>query len=242
MDRTRLFIVHLFFAILFMASHSLAQTKTSVTKLIDVDLGVGDTEGTLSFMFSYDKILGKRNKVVIGTGARFTSYLGRNQYYVTAPAKLTSGSTGPGVLFKENINANMDTFLIKSAQVNSLNLLITIGYNLSEKLMFRFNIDAIGFSFGKSTKGNYINGFQGAMEQGSPTSFNLLLISDNDLGSLNSNLFARYLINDSWGIKAGVQFLFTEYTSDSKVQQLPEANDRFRNKSLMFSAGVSYKL
>jgi hypothetical protein len=102
----------------------------------------------------------------LGFGARFTSYLGKNQYYTTAPAKLTSGSTGPGVLFKKNIEANLDTFLIKTSQVNSFNLVLTVGYNLSERLMLRFNIDAIGFSFGRNVNGNYINGAQGAIESG----------------------------------------------------------------------------
>jgi hypothetical protein len=126
--------------------------------------------------------------------------------------------------------------------VNAVSIFVTLGYNLSERLSFRFNIDAIGFSFGKSTTGNYINGVRGSRQSGSPTLFNLLLISDNDKGSLNSEFFARYLLNEKWGIKGGVQFLFTEYTTDSEIQQYPEPNDRFRNKSLMFSAGVSYKL
>ncbi|MFZ6012893.1 MAG: hypothetical protein ACOYXT_21285 [Bacteroidota bacterium] len=242
MDRIKFFFALLFLGIFFIPTYSIAQTDMSVTKLVDLDLAAGDSEGSLTLALNYDRGLGKQHKIVIGAGARFTSYLGKNQYYVTAPARLTSGSTGPGVLFKENIEANMDSFLIQSAQVNSLNLLVTIGYNVSEKLMLRFNIDVVGFSFGKGITGNYINGSQGAMEQGSPTSFNLLLISDNDKGTLNSELFARYLLNDKWGLKAGLQFLFTEYTTDSEVQQIPEANDRFRNKSLMFSAGVSYKL
>lgn len=218
------------------------QTLPETSKFTDLNLGVGDTEGSLAFSFNYDKGLGKNRKVVLGFGARFTSYLGKNQYYITAPAKLTSGSTGPGVLFKENIEANMDTFLVKNAQVNSLNLLLTIGYNFSDRFMVRFNIDAIGFSFGKSTTGNYINGLQGSIESSQPTSFNLLLISDNDKGSLNSEFFVRYLLNEKWGIKGGMQFLFTEYTTDTEVQQFPQPNDRFRNKSLMFMAGVSYKL
>lgn len=221
---------------------SQAQGTTSVHKFTDLDFGAGNTEGTLVVSLNIDKGLGQKRKIIIGFGGRFNAYLGKNQYFVTAPAKLTSGSTGPGVIFKENIEANMDTFLVKSAQLNSLNLFLTLGYNLSERLMVRFNIDLIGFSFGKSVTGNYINGTQGKMEGASPTSFNLLLISDNDRGSLNSQFFARYLLNEKWGIKGGIQFLFSEYTTDTEVQQFPEPNDRFRNKSLLFSAGVSFKL
>jgi hypothetical protein len=223
-------------------SYIQAQELPSAVKLIDVDGAIGNTEGTLAVSFNFDKNLGKKQRIVVGVGARFTSYLGKNQYYITAPAELTSGDTGPGVIFKENIDANIDTFLIKTAQVNSFNLLVTLGYNVSTKLLLRFNIDVIGFSFGKSANGNYINGSQGAMESSDPAPFNLLLVSDNDKGSLNSEFFARYLLNDKWGVKGGVQFHFTEYTTDTEVQQQPAPNDRFRNKSLMFMAGVSFKL
>ena len=219
-----------------------AQTNPSRLMFADLNIGVGDSEGTVALSFNYDKGLGRKKKIVIGFGARFTGYLGKNQYYETAPAKLTSGTTGLGVIFKENIVTNIDTFLLKNAQVNSINLLITLGYNLSQKLMLRVNIDAVGFSFGQNTSGNYINGVQGSRESASTTPFNLLLTSDNDKGSLNSEFFARYLLNDKWAIKGGAQFHFTEYTTDTYVQQFPEPNDRFRNKSLLFTAGVSYKL
>jgi hypothetical protein len=226
---------------LLMGLHVEAQIPSSY-KVLDLEGAVGSSEGTFAVSFNYDKNLGKKHRIVVGAGIRFTSYLGKNQYYITAPAELTSGSSGPGVIFKENIEANIDTFLISTAQVNSLNLLLTLGYNISSKLSLRFNIDLIGFSFGKSVKGNYINGSQGSMESADPTDFNLLLVSDNDKGSLNSEFFGRYDLNDRWGLKAGMQFHFTEYTTHSKVQQLPEPNDRFRNKSLMFMAGVSFKL
>jgi hypothetical protein len=219
-----------------------AQTEAGNYKFIDANLAIGDSEGSLAVSMNYDMAVGKRKKIIIGLAGRLTSYFGKNQYYLTAPAKLTSGSTGPTVLFKENIESNMDSFLIKSSQVNCFNLALTLGYNLSKRIFLRFNIDAIGFSFGKSVTGNYINGNEGSMESATPTAFNLLLISDNDKGSLNSEFFARYLVNDKWAIKGGLQFHFTEFTTDSEVQQFPEPNDRFRNKSLMFSAGVSYKL
>lgn len=221
---------------------ALGQELPSTLKSVDLGIGIGNSEGSIITSFNYDKGLGKKKKFVVGFGGRYTGYLGKNQYYETAPAELTSGSTGPGVLFKENITENMDSFLIATAQVNALNVMVTLGYNVNERLMFRFNIDVIGFSFGKSVTGNYINGTQGLMESGSPTSFNILLISDNDKGSLNSEFFARYFLTDTWGIKGGVQFLFTEYTADSNIQQFPEANDRFRNKSLLFNIGVTYKL
>jgi len=203
---------------------------------------VGNSQGSLSALVQHDWELWKKKKFAVGVGARFTSYFGANQYYTTAPAELTSGSTGPFVIFKEDIEENIDSLLIQSPQVNSFNLLINLRYKFNEKLMIGFNIDAIGFSFGAGKNGNYINGSQGSMENAKPTSFNILLISDNDRGSLNSELYGKYYWNENWGVKLAAQFLFTEYTTDTEVQQFPEPNDRFRNKSLLIAAGVTYKI
>lgn len=213
-----------------------------ISTFADATLGGAKYQGTLAISYVHLWRVGEKQKLAIGVGGRFTSYLGANQYYVTAPAKLTSGSTSPFIIFQDNITANIDTFLIQSPQVNCLNLSININYQFSKKIDAGFNIDALGFSFGGNRQGNYINGPTGKMSGAAPTSFNLLLVSDNDRGSLNSEFFVRYFLNDRWALKAGAQFLFTEYTTSTKVQQFPEENDRFRNKSLLFCLGVTRKI
>lgn len=208
----------------------------------DAMVAFGNYQGSLSLAYGYDWRLGKKKKFGLGVGARLTTYIGQNQYYETAPAELTSGSTGPLVIFENTITANVDTLLISSPQVTMFNILINLSYPLGKRFMVGFNIDAIGFSFGGRQQGNYINGSLGSITTATPTSFNLLLISDNDLGSLNSELYLKYQWADRWSIKGGAQFLFTEYTTATPVQQQPEPNDRFRNKSLMIALGVSYRI
>ena len=219
-----------------------AFAQTDRNHYADATLAIGNYQGSVSVSALHNWYPGANRKVGIGLGARFTSYIGQNQYYTTAPAKLTSGSTGPQVIFQDDIKGNIDTLLVKSPQVNSLNLYINIDYAFSRKVIAGFNIDAIGFSFGSGRQANYINGSSGKITDASPTPFNILLVSDNDRGSLNSEFYVRYFLNDRWGIKGGVQFLFTEYTPTSKVQTQPEENDRFRRKSLMFSLGITFKL
>jgi hypothetical protein len=208
----------------------------------DATFGGAKYQGTLALSYVHLWHLGEKQKFGIGIGTRFTSYLGANQYYMTAPAQLTSGSTSPFIIFQDNITANIDTFLVKSPQVNSLNLSINFNYRITKKIEAGFNIDVIGFSFGGSRQGNYINGPTGKMAGAAPTPFNILLVSDNDRGSLNSEFFARYFLNDQWAVKIGAQFLFTEYTTSTKVQQFPSENDRFRNKSLLFCLGITRKI
>lgn len=194
--------------------------------------------GALSWVHFHSVTTKKR--FMIGYGVRFNSQVGKNLNYVTAPAILTSKQTGPQVLFSEIFYENIDTFYVSNTQVNFLNLSINLQYTIKEKFDIGFNIDAIGFSFGGKTTGKYI-GYQspdnGTIKTASPTSFNLLLVSDNDIGSLNSELYIRYWLNPKWAIRAGASFAFTEYTTENKLRL---ENDRFRNKSLMGMIGVTY--
>jgi hypothetical protein len=218
------------------------ETYDRAVDFAEASLAVGTSRASLSLSYVHNRRFGKSDQIAVGIGGRFTSFVGRNLYYITAPAILTSGSTSPLIFFKENIVENIDSLLIRSPQINSGNLLINIEYAVSNKITAGFNIDAIGFSFGRKTTGKYINGSEEKMSNASPTSFNILLISDNDRGSLNSEFYARYKVRQGIALKAGAQFLFTEYTTETEVQQEPQKNDRFRNKSLLFSAGVSFTL
>ncbi|MFN5133777.1 MAG: hypothetical protein ACK5DG_00570 [Chitinophagaceae bacterium] len=228
--------------LMLISAAAFSQTKTNKVQLLDLSGSIGSSQGSVSASYIHNWHLGKKQKFSIGAGARFTSYLGSNQYFVTAPAKITSGSTGPGILFKENINANLDSLLMASPSMNALNLSINLGYKITSKLIVGFNIDAIGFSFGGEKQAKYVNGTTVTNTTAKPTGFNALLISDNDLGTLNSELFATYSFNKKWSAKLGYQLLFTEYTTATNVQQVPEPNDRFRNKVSALLIGIRYQL
>lgn len=228
--------------LLLISSSVFSQTKSNKVQLLDVTGSIGSGQGTGSVSYIHNWQLGKKQKFSIGAGARFTSYFGSNQYFVTAPAKITSGSSGPGVLFQENIQANLDSLLVASPSMNAFNLSINLGYSITPKLTAGFNIDAVGFSFGGEKAAKYVNGTTVVNTTAKPTGFNALLISDNDLGTLNSELFITYAFNKKWHVKLGYQFLFTEYTTATNVQQLPEPNDRFRNKVSALAVGVRYRL
>jgi hypothetical protein len=207
------------------------------------DLAIGANVGQYSGAISWVHLhgIGKRNKFKIGYGLRFTTYTGNKLNYITAPAKLTSGKTGPSVLFSEINAANYDTLYVAKAQHNSLNASINLQYSLSKNVEIGFNIDALGVSFGAQQTGKFISTARPAniseSQTAKPTTFNALLISDNDLGMLNSELYAKYWLTSKLAIKGGLGFLFTEYTTTNK---LVLNNDRWRNKSLMPMIGISY--
>ena len=228
--------------ILIIANPLLAQ-KTSQDVSFSTAFGSGQVSTTTQYQYLLK--LGKKHKFSIGTGARLTNNFGNLTYYITAPAKLTSGKTGPAVFFADQINANLDSVYFKKSQVNALNITVNFAYDITPKIKVGFNIDAIGFSFGGSKQGSYFPnaGLLPSTVSAKPTGFNLLLVSDNDLGTLNSEFYGQYAIDKHWGAKLGFQFLFTEYTTSTKVQTTPSGlkNDRFRNKAGQISIGASYQ-
>ncbi len=235
-------VIFFIFCVLFFSTAN-AQSKKTVDKSASFTIAFGSGDFSTALAYQHLWKLGQKQKFGIGAGLRLTNYFGSNKYFTTAPAKLTSGKTGPGVFFSETITANIDSVLFKKAQINALNLSVNFSYNIYKKITLGFNIDAIGFSFGGKQNGSYLgNNGTGAATTGKPTLFNALLISDNDLGTLNSEFFGKYQFNNKWGAKAGFQFLFNEYTTATTVQTTPggQKNDRFRYKSGAISLGVTH--
>lgn len=234
----------LFFCLLFSVDATAQQVKQS-DQSVSFTAAFGSGSFSTAFGYQYLWRLGKSRKFGLGVGARLTNFFGSDLYYTTAPAKLTSGKTGPGVFFADDIPQNIDSVLFQKTQVNALNVSIHLEYPVSKRLDLGFTIDAIGFSFGKEQDGLYFgnNGIGGATSA-KPTGFNALLISDNDRGTLNSEFYLKYEIRKNWGAKLGFQYLFTEYTTATAVQTTPDGqtNDRFRNKSGSISIGVTHTL
>ncbi|MBL7851139.1 MAG: hypothetical protein JNN04_09570 [Cyclobacteriaceae bacterium] len=213
----------------------------------DFMLGIGSGQTNLCTSYQISWKFGQNQRLRLGAGMRFNAFFASDKYFVTAPAKLVKGEAGLGALFKKPIEENMDSVQFSSAQVYSLNFLLHAGYTISDKFFAGFNIDVVGVSFGKTQTGTYLNGNApggptSATVTGAPTGLNLLLVGENDIGSLNSEFFVTYTLNSNWSLKAGIQHVFMEYTTTTQVQQLPEPNDRFRITPTVFCAGVVYRI
>ncbi len=176
------------------------------------------------------------NKFHINPGVRISVFNGNNLEYTTAPAKYTVNDD------------QVDTITQYSVQNNFANLYVRLGYVFTERISLSFDIDVVGISFGGESdyksfgpgKASQANGPVPANQSviSSPTSVNVLLIGDNDLGSLNSTLNLTYNVTQRLGMDLGVGLVFTEYTSEDKIGY--DGNDRFRNKNMMGYLGVSY--
>lgn len=210
---------------------------------IDLTSAFGIKDVSLSFSYEYNFEIGKAKRLELGIGGRITYYNGQDKEYITAPANLTKGKTGPLVLFTSKQEKYLDTILIGKPGLTAINLLVNAGYKISPKVIAGFNLDIIGFSVGKKQTAEYLHNGEKAIVSAKPASFNFLKIDDNALGSLNSELYLVYKWNNRWSIKAFAEYLYLEYKTSTKIQlDGGEMNDRFRDKPISFGAGVSYFL
>ncbi|MBC8151362.1 MAG: hypothetical protein H7Z72_00465 [Bacteroidetes bacterium] len=214
-----------------------------ITQTVDLSLATVGDFTTAAVSVNRLHGLGRARRFRIGYGLRLTSAFGTNANYRTAPANLTSGNVSIVALFSEDIVANIDTVRFPKSQVNSLNVSINLEYGLTRRFDVGINIDAIGFSVGARQTGTFIanspfrSSLSGTQQEARVTPFNLLLISDSDIGSLNSEAYVRYRVSPRVSLRGGINFQFNEYTTNRK---LTFENDRFRSKNALPMLAVSY--
>ena len=225
-----------------------AQGLDKTYKTLDLAVGGGGGGFSPALSFTQSWGLGKSNRFKIGYVVRVTSCFGGKADFRTAPARFTSGESSFSALFADDIIANIDTFSVKSFQTNALNIGIILQYALSNKLEIGVNIDATGKTWGGTVSGDLISKknkrkFQDGSTSSSanPETFNFLLVSDSDIGSLNSEVYVRYWVTNKIGIRAGISHQFVELTTEKKVEINGRLNDTWRLKTTMPIFAVSYK-
>lgn len=236
----------LVFLMVYNVCMSQQKTITHKSQWIDLTATVGSSQGTAALSYVHTWKIGLRKKLEAGLGARFTSMFGEKIDYTTAPAKLSRTNATPFItVFAGQKTVNWDTLAVQRPFVNSLNLSVNFGYNLNSRLSAIFNIDLLGFSFGRKSPAILTsNGTTRTEPNAKPAGFNALLTGDLDYGSLNSEFSLKYKLNNRWAVRGVYQFLFTEYKTNTIRQTAPDGTmvDRFRNKANNFGAGVSYNL
>ena len=169
-------------------------------------------------------------KFKVGLALRLTSFIAKDMQYATAPAILTSGVKGPAAMFRPNILENIDTLNAPKVTTHSVNVAVFLEYSFNENLAAGFDIDLFGVTLGGANSVNLYKPLDGTESvSAKPTRFNLLLVSDNDIGTLNSELYARYRPDaSSFYGKAGVSFYFSELKTEKNLWL---NNDRFCYKT-----------
>ncbi len=227
MRKTGLLLMLLFGAILIHAQISAG-----------INAALGDKKNAAHLWGRYEFSIGKQKAIKIGGGLRFSHFNAYKGLYLTAPLSLTQVNYSPD-------NPNIDTLRISETRHYFTNLYIILGYTFKEKLDLRFSIDLVGISFGSSVNAEHITNNKANISPkhttltAKPTTLNLLLVSDNDIGSLNSEFTAGYWIKEKYLIFGGYSFLFSEYTTDKVIRN---DNQRFRLKAHLVTLGIGYQI
>ena len=166
---------------------------------------------------------GRKQKFLLGLGIRHTSHFSKNKDFITAPARFTSDEK------------NLDT-LVLSGNIHSVNLALDLRYCLSSTFALGFNIDITGLSIGPEQKGK-LKEFTALAE---PTKFTILLVDDNDIGTINSEFYLSCTFIKHLAGKLAFSYLYTEFTTAEKyITEI--VNDRYRNKSMGLAMGLQYR-
>lgn len=227
------------------ASAAKAQQKeTRINQFVDIAGTIGKSQGTAAASYVHNWKIGKRKRWEAGLGLRWTSYFGTKTEFITAPARLARTNTTPFLIFFAGQRKDyQDTLTVQRPLTHSINVSINFGYNFTKKWNAGFNIDLIGYTFGRESSAILTSDASTKIEpMAKPAGFNLLLTGDHDRGSLNSEFFLKYRINPRWAVRAIYQFVFVEYVTENIKQVAPDGteNDRFRNKANTFGLGGSY--
>ncbi len=213
--------------ILTMMFFAFSNSAFSQSKYAEVGVGIGSGSFSPVLGFQKDFAFGKKKRILVGTGIRYTGYFGKDITFTSAPNELAIDL------------AKTDSLLAPTPALHALNIPLNLGYKFNEKLSLGFTIDVVGVSFGPTGSPSFISNGKTTKVSAKPTPLNVLLVGNNDRGSLNSMFYGKYRITEKLGVKLGYQFLFNELTTSTVVQTKPIANDRFRVKSSLIFIGLN---
>lgn len=228
---------------------ALAQSPISTRISSGLDVGAGFRKNQISPSLSYYQLISVTRAKFLSVGwmATFRTFYASDVNYLTAPANLSRGKTGFNALGAPLIARNLDTLTMASASGTSLNLGVRAELHLGF-LDIGASADILGITLGRNRIGQYrssTGSFMGTSRAGAdsvqrfsggnvnqsakPTIANLQLLGDNSIGTLATEVYVRVRVNQRYGIKAGYQWLRTEYTAS--VTNTVDGNNRFKSQS-----------
>lgn len=207
-------------------------------KRIGITGAFGESTTSMTLGFSHLYGFGSSRRFKLGYGVRLSSFFGSDRKFTAAPPDLASQENPQYFQLGNGFFGYEDS---GKSQINAINLGLYTDYSITENILVGFNIDVIGFSFGAKKDGTVYNSSNGIIpidtSSAKPTSFNALLVGNNDIGTLNSEFWIGYKIASNVMVRGAFSYLFTEYTTDNQYQ---DDNDRFRYKAAQGAVGVSY--
>lgn len=186
------------------------------------------------------KAMDLNKKWFLGIGIHATLSMLSQQQYTTAATRVIKNSTNWFAFTFPDIEEKVDTLIMNQSFILTGNLYVALQYRFNTHHEVGVHIDLAGASFGIPASAQLISSKLPGMkaeQSAMPSLFNYTLLSSNNHGSLYYALIYRYWFNDRLGVNASVNYVYTEFRTDSKILY---DNSRFRNKGYCFMLGISY--
>jgi len=149
------------------------------------------------------------DRLFLDLGVRASAFQASNIEYSTADAELRKD------------DKNKDLLLVESSLHGSISLFFNAEYGITDRLRVGISFDVLGYSFGPEIEGSFKPGSeaitQGQIEQdgvsAKPLEKNVFLFGNPIEGSLNTQLFARFVPANRFSIYGGISYNHSQYNT-----------------------------
>jgi len=180
----------------------------------------------------------KKQRVCIGGGIRFQSFFTKDRNYETSSLELSELNRG-----------GADTLFFKKIQNNTFNAYVTLQLHIKPGVDIYINSDIGGLNFADRRTGAYISYENNPdFNTGNPNfpvdyatepyAFNLN-IYDQSYGTIMSEIYGSFKINQLVGWRLGVQHYRNQYQT---VQEVPFNGKRFSQSQWIATLGLTFDL
>ena len=210
------------FLMLALVSTSLAAQSASAGGFRG-DITLGNGNGATSVSLGATRMKAVLNqRLLLGLGLRTT--------FVAGDLKLTPAGA-------KNIPAGVIDTLFVASSALMLNVSGHAAVILTSRLQAGLNIDLAGVGAGASRTGSYraSAGAARTTVSASPAGANVFLYGSKDQGSLNSEFFAAWAVNDRFTVRGGLSHQLVEYEAE---RTLSSNTKRFRSYTNLLFLGV----
>jgi hypothetical protein len=181
----------------------------------------------------WDMTVGVGNAMTVSGAASRATYLGSGDRYrigLTGRATYVSGNLALGP-----VDPRLPREATDSMEVSASSVLLNVGMNFSadinERWIAGMNLDLFGFSVGAEQIASYRSTPNSAARSVNvtPGSPNIFGGGSGDKGSLNSEFYAMWTLNERYALRGGVSHQLTEYKSDLPLDSNAKRYRRYDN-------------
>ncbi|HMN33584.1 MAG TPA: hypothetical protein PKA54_09435 [Chitinophagaceae bacterium] len=174
----------------------------------------------------------KKQRLAIGCGLRGFVFFTKERDYSTSSPSLVARNRG-----------GADTMYMEKVQTSTINAFVAIKINIKKGVDIHLNTDIGGINFGDSKDG-YFRSYEtnpippGTKYKTEPYGFNVNM-GNGSYGSLMSELYGSFRLNDQFLWRLGVNYYRNEYKLDTNI---PMNGRRFYQNQWMAMTGIAVNL